>query len=133
MPVGKEEVNNVALISLRAELWQQLCEIRVAHPIDRIAREIPGLIQRLDDVTLFGGGAAPSPLSCQVQMKFGNDADNLVQLVEVSIESFGLLDTHQLYFQHTYFSFGQAWLKQFVAVDSAPSNPLSVLIASFIP
>src|SRR5580704_5071701 len=54
--VANEEVNNVALVSLRAELWQQLCEIRVAHAIDRLAREIPGLIQRLDDVTLFGGG-----------------------------------------------------------------------------
>src|SRR5258708_242604 len=27
--VGNENVNNVPLVSLRAELWQQLCEIRV--------------------------------------------------------------------------------------------------------
>jgi hypothetical protein len=39
--VGNENVNNVALVSLRAELWQQLCEIRVAHAIDRFGREIP--------------------------------------------------------------------------------------------
>ena len=30
------------------------------------------------------------PCLVTFKMKFGNDADNLVQLVEVSIESFGL-------------------------------------------
>ena len=54
--VGNEDVNNVALVSLRAELWQQLCEIRVAHTIDRFVREIPGLIQVLDDAILLGCG-----------------------------------------------------------------------------
>src|ERR1700752_3988952 len=37
--VCNENVNNVALVSLRAELWQQLCKIGVAHAIDRFVRE----------------------------------------------------------------------------------------------
>ena len=34
--VGYEDVNNVAIVSLRAELWQRLCEICVAKPVVQI-------------------------------------------------------------------------------------------------
>ena len=50
--IGNEDVNNVALVRLRAELWQQLCEVRVAHTTDGFVGEVPGLIQILDDASL---------------------------------------------------------------------------------
>ena len=54
--VGNEDVNNVALVSMGAKLWQELCEIHVAHAADRFVREIPGLIQIVDDTILLGCG-----------------------------------------------------------------------------
>jgi hypothetical protein len=54
--VGNENVNNVTLVSLWAKLWQGLCEIRVAHASDRFVREVPGLLQIVDDTILLGCG-----------------------------------------------------------------------------
>src|SRR5689334_3412294 len=54
MSVSNENVNNVALVSLGAQLWQRLGEIRVAHAIYRFVCEVPGRIQILDNAALLG-------------------------------------------------------------------------------
>src|SRR5580700_3276455 len=54
--VGNENVNNVAFVGLWAKLWQGLCEIRVVHASDCFVREIPGLIQLVDNTILLGRG-----------------------------------------------------------------------------
>ena len=43
-----------------------------------------------------------------------------------------LLNTQQLHFQHSNFGFGESRFKQFIAINSAPCNPLLVFIAALV-
>src|SRR5580704_12390641 len=56
MRIRNKNIDDVAGIRLRPELGQQLREIGVGHVVNRLLRELPRLIQLVDDLRPVGRG-----------------------------------------------------------------------------